>query len=326
MQLKQCRCCNDAKIHQSKTNLATCLVYFLKFLGYNMIMLNIMVAPSTYSNHAEKIAKKIVKFLKTEHKEYSVYFFVNFADFNSTAKELTEQMETDFAVIGDDFVLNNFLNNVKDVSKIKLGIIPLSGEDDFAKYLDLSENPIQAIKTILNNKPEPVDYLIMNSSIVLNNIVIGASVELFEIYQKYKIKNLLTKKVASLKYANKFEEFEISIDTKQGKPKKEMIYELSIANGGLLNGKHLNPLANVKDGLFNISYSTGLEPNKRKTYVLQFDFGNQIYNEHTKQLWQNNVTIKRPENENIKVMADGKISTCDELNVLIVENGLKIFR
>ena len=79
-------------------------------------------------------------------------------------------------------------------------------------------------------------------------------------------------------------------------------------------------------GLFNISYSTGLEPNKRKNYVLQFDFGNQIYNEHTKQLWQNNVTIKRPENENIKVMADGKISTCDELNVLIVENGLKIFR
>ena len=104
-----------------------------------------------------------------------------------------------------------------------------------------------------------------------------------------------------------------------------MVYELSIANGGLLNGKHLNPLANVKDGLFNLSYSTGLEPDKRKSYVLQFDNGSQIYDEHTKQFWQNIVNIKRPEGE-IKVMADGNITTCDELNVSVVEGGLKIYK
>lgn len=287
-------------------------------------MLNIMVAPSCYSKRAEKIAKKIVHFLKTENKEYSVFFFVNLHEFNSTAKELTEQLETEFAIIGDDFIIGNFLNNVKDIAKIKLGIIPI-GEDDFAKYLGLNENPIQATKAILNNKPEPVDYLIMNNTVVLNNIVIGASVELFEIYNKFKIKNYITKKVASLRYANKFEEFEIVIDTKTGKPKKEMIYELSIANGGLLNGKHLNPLANVKDGLFNISYSTNLEPNKRKSYILQFNSGDQIYNENTRQIWQNSVSIKRLDGK-IKVMADGNITTCDELNVSIVEAGLKIYK
>lgn len=287
-------------------------------------MLNIMVCPSNISKHGEAIAKKIVKYLKTENKEYSVYFSLNINDFNATARELTEQMETEFAVIGNDFVLSNFLNNVKDVSKIKLGIIPLGKNDDFANYVGVPENPMHAIKTILENKVDNVDYLILNNQIVLNNIVIGASVHLVEIYNQYKIKNLITKKFASLKHANKCEEFELIIDTKTGKPKKETVYELSIANGGLLSGKHLNPLANVKDGLFNVSYSTNLEANKRKAYILQFDVGDQIYNEHTKQLWLNAVNIKKPEG-NIKVMADEKIFECEEINVTIVEHGLKIY-
>lgn len=288
-------------------------------------MLNIMVCPSAYEKRGEAIAKKIVKFLKAENREYSVYFSVNFNDFNAVVKELTEQMETEFAVIGDDLVLNNFVNNVKDISKIKLGIIKVGANDDFANYIGVEDNPINATKTILNNKLDAFDFLILNNKIVLNNIVMGASVQLVEIYNQYKIKNLITKKFACLKHANKFEEFEIIIDTKTGKPKKEMIYELSISNGGLLNGKHVNPLANVKDGLFNLNYSTNLDAKKRKAYILQFDKGEQIYDEHTKQSWLNVVNIKRAE-ESIKVMADGKIFDCDEVNVSVVEKGLKIYR
>lgn len=288
-------------------------------------MLNIMVAPSNYAKGGEKIAKKIVRFLKTENKEYSVYFFVNIQDFCTTTKELTEQMETEFAIIGDDFVIGNFLNSVKDLSKIKMGIIPLGDNDDFANYLELEKSPIHAIKTILKNKPEPIDLLIMNDKIVFNNILLGASVDLFEIYQSFKVKNPVTKKIASLKYASKCEDVELIIDTKTSKPKKEMVYELSISNGGLLNGKHLNALANVKDGLFNLSYSTGLEQEKRKSYILQFNHGNQIYDSHAKQLWLNCVSIKKPEGK-LKVLADKQILNVDELNINIVAGGIKIFR
>ena len=284
-----------------------------------------MVAPSNYSKVSEKIAKKIVRFLKTENKEYSVYFFMNIDDFNATTKELTEQMETEFAIVGDDFVLSNFVNNVKDISKIKMGIIPLGGNDDFANYIEVEQNPIAAIKTILNNKPEPIDYLILNDKIVLNNIIVGASVELYEIWNQYKVKNVLTKKLASLKYAAKCEDVELIIDTKTSKPKKEMVYELSISNGGLLNGKHLNALANVKDGLFNLSYSSNLDESKRKAYMLQFNSGDQIYNENTKQLWIGSVSVKRPEGE-LKVYADKQLYNLEEMNVSVVEAGLKIFR
>ena len=288
-------------------------------------MLNIMVAPSNYSKVSEKIAKKIVRFLKTENKEYSVYFFVNIDDFNATTKELTEQMETEFAIVGDDFVLSNFVNNVKDISKIKMGIISLGGNDDFANYIEIEQNPIAAIKTILNNKPEPIDYLILNDKIVLNNIIVGASVELYEIWNQYKVKNVLTKKLASLKHASKCGDVELIIDTKTSKPKKEMVYELSISNGGLLNGKHLNALANVKDGLFNLSYSSNLDEGKRKAYMLQFNSGDQIYNENTKQLWLGNVSVKRPEGE-LKVYADKQLYNLEEMNVSVIEAGLKIFR
>ena len=288
-------------------------------------MLNLIVAPAQYNKNGEKITKKIVHFLKAENKEYSVYFFTNFDELDAQARELTEQLETEFAIIGDELVLGHFLNNVKDITKIKIGIIPISKHDDFANYLEINVNPIQAIKTILENKIEHVDFLIMNNKIVLNNISIGASVELFEIYNSYKIKNYITRKFATLKHANKIEDFEILIDNKTNKPKKEMVYELCVSNGGILNGKHVNPLANVKDGLFNLSYSVDLEAKNKKSYLFKFNTGEQIYNEHTKQVWLSTVSLKKPEGD-LKVMADGVIETHPEININIVEGGLKIYR
>ena len=165
----------------------------------------------------------------------------------------------------------------------------------------------------------------MNNKIVLNNISIGASVELFEIYNTYKIKNCITRKFATLKHANKIEDFEILIDNKTNKPKKETVYELCVSNGGILNGKHVNPLANVKDGLFNLSYSVDLEAKNKKSYLFKFNTGEQIYNEHTKQVWLSTVSLKKPEGD-LKVMADGIIETYHEININIVEGGLKIYR
>lgn len=287
-------------------------------------MLNLLVAPSNYNPNGEKIAKKIVKFLKAENKEYSVYFFLNFEDFNAMAQELTAQMETEFAIVGDDLTLSNFLNNVRDISKIKLGIIPLTKHDDFANYIGIDPSPLEAIKTILNGKLQPVDFMAVNNQVVLNSVLVGASVELYEIYSQCKFKSALTKKLISLKNANKIEDVELVIDNKTNKPKTELVYELSVANGGLLNGKHINPLANVKDGLFNLCYSLGLEDGKKKSYILKFNSGEQIYSENAKQFWLTSVSIKKTEGD-IKAMIDGDIKTYPELNISIVENGLKIY-
>ncbi|MCQ2565009.1 MAG: hypothetical protein MJ152_04055, partial [Clostridia bacterium] len=209
-------------------------------------MLNIISGPCAYDGHADATTKKLVKYLKSEKQEFSVYFSKTFEDFASTIAELTSNLETEFVVVGDDVVIHEFLNAVFDISKIKFGIVQSGAKNDFSTYLEIPSNPLASLKNILQKKVVGVDYLAVNNKLVLNNLVVGASAELFEIVNNYKIKNFATETYASIKYYNKFEGINLTIDTKTGKPKTETVFDLSIANGGLLHGKHISPLANVQ--------------------------------------------------------------------------------
>ncbi len=287
-------------------------------------MLNILVAPYEYNENGEKYTKRIVHFLKSEKIDYSVYFSPTINDIGKNAMDLTSEGETDFIIVGDEPIIHIFLNNVADISKIKLGIIPLSKHDDLASYLDLETNPINAIKKILQNKIKTIDYLFMNDKIVINNIIIGASTELFEIYNQYKMKNVFTKNFVLMQYGSNFEGIELSFDIKSKKTIKEVVFELSISNAGYSKNHEISPLANVSDGLFNFNYCSLPERENKKKYLKLFKKGNQIYDEHTKQFWLDNLKISNADNK-IKALVDGKIETLSELDISIVKDGLKIF-
>lgn len=286
-------------------------------------MLNIIVAPASENKKAEKQTKNIVKFLKQEKQDYSVFFSLSSEDFKSNVKHLISSGETDFVVVGDDKTINLFVNSVKDLSKIKLGIIPAGNSDDFAVSLGISTSTLQAIKDILENKIEAIDYLIANDEKVVNNIAIGAPVETAE-DKESGLKGFFARRLNYSK-ADKFEGVEITVDVKGGKTKKEHIYELVIANGGLSKGKQVSPLSNMKDGLFNLLYTQFNYENNKNKLTRMFGKGKHIYSDYTKQLWLNNVRLTNS-NKSIKCLIDGTIKTVDELNVSIVEKGLKIFK
>ncbi len=290
-------------------------------------MLNLIVAPYNQNPQAEKHTKKVVKILKREKAEYSVYFSNSAEDVSFTVENLVASGETEFVLIGDDALIHQFVNAVKDISKVKIGIVATSKHNDFASYIGIAPKPVQAIKDILEKNIETVDYLLVNNSIkVVNNLVVGATAEIFEIFKSYKIQNSLTEKYANFKYANKFEGIELGIvGAKNTKIKFENMFELSISNGGLLEGKQLSPLSCVQDGLMNLNYVTMPAREERKKYLKLYKKGNQVYDENTKQLWLPNVKIVNPD-KRIKIMADEVLQTVNELNVEVVENGLKIFK
>lgn len=289
-------------------------------------MLNLFVAPYEQNSNAENYTKRIVKHLKQENVEYSVYFLRAISDVEKYVEELSSNGETEFVVVGDDVILNQFINCFKDLSKIKLGIIPTSKRDDFASTVGISHNPIQAIKDILTKHIEPVDYLLVNNKKVLGSVVIGASTEIYEIYSGYKVQNALTKKFATLKYANRFEGIDLAFSTgKTNKTKTEQVYELCVANAGISKGREISPLSNVSDGLFNFNYVILPEREMRKKYLSLFKKGNQIYDENTKQQWLSEIRITNPD-KRIKALVDGTLATYEELNISIVEKGLKLYK
>ncbi len=288
-------------------------------------MLNLIVAPYSYNENAERITKRVVAFLKEQKVEYAVFFHEKVEDITENVISLVEDGENEFVVVGDDPIISTFVNSVKDLSKIKFGIVPIGGQDDFAAYLNLSLNPIQAIKDILRKKVDSVDCLNVNGFKVTNNISIGAGAEAQELFNSYKVKNSLTRSIANKKNAAKFEGVELTFYSRGKQPTTETIFEMSIANGGIRKGKKISPLANVKDGLFNFNYVTLTEKKEKQNYVDEINSGEHIYNEKTKQQWLTNIKIFSPENK-IKAIIDGKLMTVDELSISVAENGLKIYR
>lgn len=288
-------------------------------------MLNLIVAPKKYDAKAESYTKRIVKFLKTKKVEYSVYFSSLLEDITANINELIALGETEFVVIGGDIVLNQFINSLKDLNKIKFGIIPTHNKDDFARYLELETSPILAIKQILKKNIHEVDFLLVNDQKVLNNIIIGSSVEIFEQYSQFGWQSFVTEVLAKLKTKNKFVGIELTMGSKNSKARTEQIYELIVANGGYSKGKKVSPLSNLNDGLFNLVYTNSNDVKVAKKSLKGYADGEHIYNENVKQFWLNNLKITNTDNK-IKALIDGKIQNLEKLEISIIEKGLKIYK
>lgn len=287
-------------------------------------MLNIIVAPDTRDFVCEQSAKRVVRYLKSVKAEYSVYFSTTLDEIVSTAHELRDLNESDFVLIGDDVALSYLVNGIKDLGKIKLGIVPAGQLTDFSRFLGISSNPVQAIKDILEKNIESIDYMIVNDKIALNQVLVGASAEVYELYDQYKSKNYFTKKYVRMKYGAKFNGIELNIDFKNGKHIKDNIFELSISNGGYLDGDVLSPLSNIHDGLMNLNYCVCTDEKSKKKYFSLFKSGKHIYDENTKQHWLNSVKITNPDKK-IKIYLDGRIFTEEELDIRVIESGLKLY-
>lgn len=287
-------------------------------------MLNIVVAPKDKVANSEKYAKKIVKYLKEEKVEYSIYFSHSLDEMVTNVEELKTDGETDFVLIGDDEAISHFVNEFKDLALIKLGIIPAGKSNDLAHFLELETNPILAIKNILNDKTEAIDYLIVNDRIALNNVSVGAFESALEVYDNYRWKSNTTKRHALLKYGSQFDGIELTLNSKNNINETLNIFELNISNGAYQHGQAISPLSNIKDGLFNLNYIVMDNTIDKKKTLISYYKGDHIYNEQTVQMWINNLKITRDESFNIAI--DGKIYSVDELNVSIVEKGLNIYR
>ena len=80
----------------------------------------------------------------------------------------------------------------------------------------------------------------------------------------------------------------------------------------------------MEDGLFNLVYAEVQGEKTDFKNLQKFNNGSHVYNEDVVQQWINNLKISCPENK-IKAVVDGKIESFDNMEISIVENGLKLY-
>ena len=168
-------------------------------------------------------------------------------------------------------------------------------------------------------------FLLVNDQKVINNVIVGASVEIFEQYSQYSWQSFITEVMAEMKTKNKFSGIELTLQSKNGRARKENVYELVVANGGYSKGKYISPLSNVSDGLFNLIYSNANDKKANIKAFNAYESGNHIYNENVKQFWLNNIKITNADNK-IKALLDGRIFNFEKLEISVIENGLKLYK
>jgi len=287
-------------------------------------MYNVIVNPLAGKCKASKVIKKVSKYLKSQKVEFLVFFSETAEDVNDISKKLCKDGERDFIIIGGDGTLNHFVNGLTDPSKVNIGIIPAGKHNHFARYLNIPKNPIEAVRTILEQQTIKIDYLKCNEYRALNLISCGA-IEVAE--NKYlsqdKNEKISRRKILKNTLEN-FEGITLSIEADNLKQKDKLYTSCAICNGGFYGDNiYISPLSNMHDGLANlvtIDYTDGKQVDKDYSVVKK---GKHIYKSPTNNSWSSYVNINS--DSPFATMIDGEIYQFENLEINVIAKGLNIY-
>lgn len=286
-------------------------------------MYNVIVNHMANKSKASKVAKKVSKYLKSQGVEFLVYFSESSADITETTQKLCKSGEKEFIVVGGDGTLNHFLNGLTDPSKINFGIVPAGKNNHFAKYLNIPNKPIDAVKNILEHSTVKLDYLKCNQYRAINSICLGA----YEIaQQKYEAQPAESKISYNTVFKNAIKSYSglnLSIDSDNLKQKDGIYTAVAVCNGGFAGkGLYVSPLSNLHDGLANlitINYKDA--PNLKIDYK-ELQNGQHIYKHLQSNSWTTFANIKSA--TPIDVTLDGELYSFEQLEINVISNGLNI--
>ena len=286
-------------------------------------MFNIIVNPTANNGKVANVVKKVSKYLKSQNVEFLVFFAETAEELDAITKKLCRENERDFIVIGGDGTLNKFINGLTDPSKTNLGIIPAGKHNHFARYLGISKNPIEAIRTILEYPTIKVDYLKCNEYRALNLVSCGA-VEVAEnkFLNQDKTAKLSRNKILKDTLKN-FSGLALSIEADNLKQKEKLYTSCAVCNGGFYGDNiYVSPLSNMHDGLANVVTIGYIDSEKVKKDYMITKQGKHIYQNPSSNTWSTFVNIKSK--QPFDALLDGELYKFNELEINVIAKGLNI--
>ena len=118
-------------------------------------MFHIVVNPAGASGRTGKIWAKLEPVFRESGKPYEVHFSTREHGLGEICAELTEQADTvpvDIVVVGGDGTMNEVLNGIEDLSRVRLGYIPGGSANDFGLDIGLPKDREEIARTILEGR------------------------------------------------------------------------------------------------------------------------------------------------------------------------------
>lgn len=143
-------------------------------------MYHFIVNPQSRSRKGMSIWQQIKFKLDSLNIKYAAHLTSRSHEAVQIAREITliETAKTNIIVIlGGDGTLNEVINGISSFDNIILGYIPIGSSNDFAKGLELSMDPMEALSIILNPKSyKTIDYCVLNYGKSSKNFIVSSGI------------------------------------------------------------------------------------------------------------------------------------------------------
>jgi YegS/Rv2252/BmrU family lipid kinase len=124
-------------------------------------MYHFIINPTSSSGKGKAIWRDVENMLKQENEEYEAHVTKSIVDATEITKALTTRNgeENHIVVLGGDGTLNAVLNGIENFQSTKLSCISTGSGNDFANNMNIDQEPLKALNSILHSPSETVlDY------------------------------------------------------------------------------------------------------------------------------------------------------------------------
>lgn len=244
-----------------------------------------------------------------------------------TAAERIDELKSSIqriVVAGGDGTLNSVLRDVKK-SGLPVGILPLGTANDFARSLELPDDPVEAARTIVSNSTRRVDVSVANDHLFLNAVGIGLGPDLTKEMDREKKRRLgIFAYLESLIHVFYRRRRQYAFITVDGVTKRMPFVQITIANGRHYGGgMTICDDARIDDGLLHLLCVRPLTPWQLFARGLRMKFG--AVKDDDKLYYVSGNSIRVDTRRPCDVTADGELVSETPLQCHVEENALEVY-
>ena len=287
--------------------------------------LHVICNPTSGNGTGETVLQKVTQLLK----QRSVSAAVHRTEQPLQAIELSRRAVEDGAetviAIGGDGTLHEAAQALAD-TKTALGIIPAGTGNDFVKTVHIPTDPEKALSLILDGKASPVDTVMINDRLFLNECGCGFDVMVLDYAEKAKkyVKGILPYLHGVLQTIRHFQDIRLSISIDGGEARTSDILVLAVGNGRYIGGGiPIAPEAVPDDGLLDVLIVNGMT-RPRMLSVLPGLLKGKI--QTFRETVHRHATKLHIEGKGLRINIDGEIVMMDQADIQIKPASLLVYR
>lgn len=199
-------------------------------------MYNIIYNPIAGKRKAYKNLQIVERVLKERSVEYQVWESGGIHDAEYIARKLTQEGEREIIVLGGDGTINEVLNGLEDPSVCNLGLIPSGTGNDFAARMNIPLNPEKAILRILDNAPQPIDYIDVSGTRSMNIAGLGIDVDVLERCMRGRLKGKIKYLVSLVQSLFAFKGIKVQVECEDRETETRDVLLCVVCNGTTFGG------------------------------------------------------------------------------------------